>query len=46
MAAATGVENRALTPLGARTMLDYVVSALREAPSVGTDLCRRGGPGG
>lgn len=35
MAAATGVENRALTPLGARTMLDYVVSALREAPSVG-----------
>lgn len=36
MAAATGVENRALTPLGARTMLDYVVSALREAPSVGS----------
>lgn len=35
MAAATGVENRALTPLGARTMLDYVTSALHEAPSVG-----------
>lgn len=35
MAAATGVENRALTPLGARTMLDYVTSALREAPSLG-----------
>lgn len=35
MAAATGTENRALTPIGTRTMLDYVVSALREAPSVG-----------
>lgn len=35
MAAATGTENRALTPIGARTMLDYVVSALAEAPSVG-----------
>jgi CTP:molybdopterin cytidylyltransferase MocA len=35
MAAATGVENRALTPLGARTMLDYVTSALHQAPSVG-----------
>ena len=34
MAAVTGVENRALTPLGARTMLDYVTSALHEAPSV------------
>ena len=36
MAAATGTENRALTPIGARTMLDYVVAALSEAPSVGT----------
>ena len=35
MAAATGVENRALTALGARTMLDYVTSALRGTPSVG-----------
>lgn len=35
MAAATGTENRALTPIGTRTMLDYVVSALSEAPSVG-----------
>ena len=35
MAAATGVENRALTPLGARTMLDYVTSALRGTASVG-----------
>ena len=35
MAAATGVENRALTPLGTRTMLDFVVSALDAAPSVG-----------
>jgi GTP:adenosylcobinamide-phosphate guanylyltransferase len=35
MAAATGTENRALTPIGTRTMLDYVVSALNEAPSVG-----------
>ena len=35
MAAATGVENRALTPLGTRPMLDYVVSALHAAPSVG-----------
>ncbi len=35
MAAATGVENRALTPIGTRTMLDYVVSALAETPSVG-----------
>jgi len=35
MAAATGVENRALIPLGARTMLDYVTSALHQAPSVG-----------
>ena len=35
MAAATGTENRALTPIGPRTMLDYVVSALDAAPSVG-----------
>ncbi len=35
MAAATGTENRALTPIGTRTMLDYVVSALDKAPSVG-----------
>ena len=35
MAAATGTENRALTPIGTRTMLDYVVSALGGAPSVG-----------
>ncbi len=35
MAAATGTENRALTPIGSRAMLDYVVSALCEAPSVG-----------
>ena len=36
MAAATGVENRALTPLGARTMLDYVTSALSQAASAGS----------
>lgn len=36
MAAATGVENRALAPLGTRTMLDFVVSALDAAPSIGT----------
>lgn len=35
MQAATGVENRALTPIGERTMLDYVTSALHQAPSVG-----------
>lgn len=35
MATATGTENRALTPLGTRTMLDYVVSALDAAPSAG-----------
>ena len=35
MAAATGTENRALTPLGDRTMLDHVTSALRRAASVG-----------
>ena len=35
MAAASGVENRALTPIGTRTMLDYVISALRQTPSVG-----------
>ena len=35
MAAATGVENRALTPLGDRTMLDHVTSALGRAASVG-----------
>ena len=34
MEAATGVSNRALTPLGGRTMLDYVVSALRGSASV------------
>ena len=35
MEAATGVANRALTPLGGRTMLDYVVSALQSSESVG-----------
>ena len=35
MAAETETENRALTPFGTRTMLDYVVSALGETPSVG-----------
>lgn len=35
MAAMTGVANRALTPLGARTMLDCVTSALDGAESVG-----------
>ena len=35
MAKVTGTENRALTPLGTRTMLEYVVSALAGAPSVG-----------
>lgn len=35
MQAATGVENRALTPLGSRTMLDYVTTALHQAHSVG-----------
>lgn len=35
MAEATGVQNRALTPIGTRTMLNYVVSALSAAPSVG-----------
>ncbi len=35
MAAATGVENRALTPLGTRPMLDYVTSALRGTSAVG-----------
>ena len=35
MAKATGVENRALTPIGTRTMLDYVVSALAQTASVG-----------
>jgi GTP:adenosylcobinamide-phosphate guanylyltransferase len=35
MAEATGVENRALTPIGTRAMLDYIVSALNAAPSVG-----------
>lgn len=35
MQAATGVENRALTPIGERTMLDHVASALHQAPSVG-----------
>jgi len=36
MLAATGVENRALTPLGERTMLDYVLTAFRAASSVRT----------
>ncbi len=35
MAEITGTKNRALTPLGTGTMLDYVVAALQEAPSVG-----------
>jgi len=35
MQATTGVKNRALTPLGDRTMLDYVVSSLRRAPVLG-----------
>ena len=35
MARVTGTENRALTPLGTQSMLDYVVSALAGAPSVG-----------
>lgn len=35
MTAATGVENRALTPIGTRTMLDYVVAALAETPAIG-----------
>ena len=35
MAAATGVKNRALIPLGDRTMLDYVTSALGGTASVG-----------
>ena len=35
MAAATGAENRALTQIGPHTMLDYVVTALTQTPSVG-----------
>ncbi len=35
MQAATGVENRALTPLGQTTMLGCVVAALTAAPTVG-----------
>jgi len=35
MTEVTETENRALTPLGGRTMLEYVVSALNRAPSVG-----------
>ena len=35
MVKVTETENRALTPLGPRAMLDYVVSALAGAPSVG-----------
>ncbi len=35
MAAATGTEIRALTPIGTQSMLSYVVSALNKAPSVG-----------
>ncbi len=38
MAAATGTENRALTQIGPRTMLDYVVTALAQTPSVGRIL--------
>ncbi len=36
MQAATGVSNRALTPIGSQTMLDYVTAALRASPSVGS----------
>ena len=46
MAAATGVENRALTPLGTRTMLDYVTAALRGAASVGEVYVVGDVPGG
>ena len=35
MQEATGVTNRALTPLGGRTMLDYVVTALQRSETVG-----------
>ena len=35
MQAATGVENRALVRLGDRTMLEYVIAALREASCIG-----------
>ena len=35
MAAATGVTNRALTLIGTQTMLESVVSALTETPSIG-----------
>ena len=31
----SGVSNRALTPLGTRTMLDYVTKALHHSPTVG-----------
>jgi len=31
----SGVSNRALTPLGTRTMLDYVTKALHHSPIVG-----------
>ena len=31
----SGVSSRALTPLGTRTMLDYVTKALRHSPTVG-----------
>ena len=31
----TGVSNRALTPLGTRTMLEYVTEALHHSPTVG-----------
>lgn len=34
MQTATGVQNRALTPIGARTMLDYVTAALKGASSI------------
>lgn len=35
MRALTGIENRALTMLGTRSMLDYVTTALDQSPSVG-----------
>jgi molybdopterin-guanine dinucleotide biosynthesis protein A len=35
MQEATGVENRALTPLGSQTMLDFVAAALNATPSIG-----------
>ena len=46
MAAASGVENRAMTPIGAWTMLDYVVSALGQTPSIGRIYVVGDVPGG